>query len=194
LNIEVKTACGEVRFQKQAALIIYAPCTWSGNIADILDNAYIFSKNGFMNFLENYDGNLVRSDNNHIQSFHWIDSTGKEYRPKASRKIERYFMEQFAVMPTIRDIFDILNIDITDEQFATEYAIAFDRVTAQNNRDDGRAGRALEQALKAILTPRSKYRACTTPQRFFYGDLRVSVKQRFAVESLQELLDIIGIE
>ena len=187
INIEVKTACGKPCFKASAKLVVYAPAP---QVHDILNNSYLFSKDGFQEMLSSYDGNIIHSRTGNIQSFHWVDACGIEYRPKASKKIERHIQSYIEVTPTVADLFEMLEIDSSD--FEDRLTANLDRLTAERDHGkgyDGAFGEALEVSIKQVVMPRSKYLKYKTPAAVHYGDAQLRTEL-----SLEEIAEMLGIE
>lgn len=187
INIEVKTACGKPCFKASAKLVVYAPAP---QVHDILNNSYLFSKDGFEEMLSSYDGNIIHSRTGNIQSFHWVDACGIEYRPKASKKIERHIRSYTDVAPTVAALFETLDVDISD--FEDRLNDNLNRLNAERDHGkgyDGLFGEALEVTLKRYIMPRSKYLKYKTPAAVRYGDAQLRTEL-----SLEEIAEMLGIE
>ena len=187
INIEVKTACGKPQFKTSAKLVIYAPAP---QVKGILDNAFLFSRPAFEEMLSSYDGNIFHSRTGNIQSFHWVDAAGVEYRPKASRKIERHIRSYTDVAPTVAGLFDLLEIDSSD--FEDRLVDNIDRIKAERDHGkgyDGLFGEALEVTIKGYIMPRSKYLKYKTPASVSYGDTQLRSEL-----TLAEIAEMLGIE
>ena len=187
INVEVKTACGKPQFKTSAKLVIYAPAP---QVKGILDNAFLFSRPVFEEMLSSYDGNIFHSKTGNIQSFHWIDAAGVEYRPKASRKIERHIRSYTDVAPTVAGLFDLLGIDSSD--FENRLADNIDRIKVKRDHGkgyDGLFGEALEVTIKGYIMPRSKYLKYKTPASVPYGDTQLRSEL-----TLAEIAEMLGIE
>lgn len=187
INIEVKTACGKPQFKTSAKLVVYAPAP---QVRDILNNAYLFTKAGFEEMLSSYDGNIFHSRTGNIQSFHWVDAAGIEYRPTASKKIERHIRSYTDVAPTVAGLFDLLEIDSSD--FENRLTGNIDRIKAKRDHGkgyDGLFGEALEVTIKGYIMPRSKYLKYKTPASVPYGDTQLRSEL-----TLAEIAEMLGIE
>ena len=187
INIEVKTACGKPQFKTSAKLVVYAPAP---QVKGILDNAFLFSRPGFEEMLSSYDGNIFHSRTGNIQSFHWVDAAGIEYRPKASKKIERHIRSYTDVAPTVAGLFDLLEIDSSD--FEDRLVDNIDRIKAKRDHGkgyDGLFGEALEVTIKGYIMPRSKYLKYKTPASVPYGDTQLRSEL-----TLAEIAEMLGIE
>lgn len=183
INFEVKTACGNISFKKSAKLIIYAPAPCTTNI---LSNSYIFSRDGFLEMIDSYDGNMLRGEN--IQSFHWTDVDGREYRPKASRKIERHIISYTECAPTLGDLFDELGMDVSDfEDRLIDNMVRLDQLRDRGHGYDGTFGEAFEVTIRQYTM--KKEAKVKTPSRMYYGD-----GQARSDMSFDELADLLGIE
>ena len=140
--------------------------------------------------LSSYDGNIFHSRTGNIQSFHWVDAAGVEYRPKASRKIERHIRSYVEVMPTVADLFDLLGIDSSD--FENRLVGNIDRIKDKRDHGkgyDGLFGEALEVTIKGYIMPRSKYLKYKTPASVPYGDTQLRSEL-----TLAEIAEMLGIE
>lgn len=185
ISIEIKSACGKPEFKKGAKFVLYAPAPQPKKI---LENCYIFSRNGFLGMIQSYDGNMIHSKTGNIQSFHWIDCTGLEYRPKASRKIERHIQSYVEYAPTLKDLFEVIGIDFDD--FDNEVETLVDEFLERRGcKYDGAFGEALEVAIKRHLMKRSKYLDRKTPNGVRYGDAQIRIEM-----SAEELSEMLGIE
>lgn len=106
-TVEIKTACGELddTLKKSCKWIVYCP-----DVDLTLEpeyQAYVFSKDEWLDFLNGYDGrgSLTRRTSNgklHIQSFYVSDSK----RPKASKAIANYIIETCNNQPMLADFYE----------------------------------------------------------------------------------------
>ena len=166
IRFEVKTACGSLEFHKSARIVAYNPAPCFSRVAE---NTFLFSKDGFMSMLNGYESpkggkGIIRSKDSRltIQSFHWIDQSGTEYRPKASRTIEAYLEEQLSYAPTVAELFDLLGLDYSD--FDSMVSSAYETVVgSKGSHYSGAFGDAIEIALRKTLSPRTKYSSTHMP-------------------------------
>lgn len=183
INFEIKTACGRLDFKKNS-LVIYAPAPCATNIAN---NSYVFTVESFMEMLEGYKTSkgacgFIRGNN--IQSFHWTDVDGNEYRPKASSKLERYLREALSYQPTVKELFDAL--EISTEGLDEELKQTYEARLAKNPTYGGNFGDAFEAALRKRLAPSAKKYYWHAPA----GRVDCNVQKKIRK---QELLDLLGI-
>lgn len=106
-TVEIKTACGELddTLKDSCKWIIYCPDVDLNLEAEY--QAYVFSKDEWIAFLENYNGrgSLTRRTSNgklHIQSFYVSDSK----RPKASKAIANYIIETCNGQSLLADFYE----------------------------------------------------------------------------------------
>lgn len=105
-TVEIKSACGRLddSLAKSVKWVIYCPDV-DLNIEPEFQ-AYVFSKEEWIDFLEGYDGRgqFIRkaSDGMHIQSFYVSDSK----RPKASKAIANYIWECCNNQPILADFYE----------------------------------------------------------------------------------------
>lgn len=187
IAFEVKTACGKPEFKKSAKLVVYAPAPQT---VDICNNTFVFTRDCFMDMIDSYAGNMLHSRTGNIQSFHWIDCTGKEYRPSASKKIERHIQSYIECAPTLADLLDTIGIDTNDFESVLDNAI--NELSAKRDHGkgyDGLFGEALEVTIKRHLMKRSKYLDRKTPSHVRYGDAQMRINY-----TLEELIEELGIE
>lgn len=106
-TVEIKSACGELddTLTKACKWIIYCPDVDLS--IPVEEQAYIFSKEEWIEFLENYNGrgSLTRRTSNgklHIQSFYVSETK----RPKASKAIANYIIESCNNQPLLYEFYE----------------------------------------------------------------------------------------
>lgn len=187
INFEVKSACGKPEFKKSAKLVMYAPAPQTVRICE---NTFVFSRECFLSMIDNYAGNMLHSRTGNIQSFHWIDCTGLEYRSGASKKIERHIQSYTECAPTLADLFDALEVDYSD--FEDSLTVILNELSDRRDHGkgyDGLFGEGLEIAIKRKLMKHSKYLDRKTPSNVRYGDCQMRINY-----TLEELIEELGIE
>lgn len=104
--VEIKSSCGRLddSLEKRVKWIVYCPDVDLSIEAEF--QAYVFSKEEWIDFLEGYDGRgqFIRkaSDGMHIQSFYVSDTK----RPKASKAIANYIWNACNNQPMLADFYE----------------------------------------------------------------------------------------
>lgn len=137
--------------------------------AELYRNAILMHKESVRDMLSGgYGAELVRYDADkktyRFRVFKWSCENGVIYRAVAGNKSENRVRNWIAEHDKLFDVLAAMGYTISETEFTELFNEKLERVTKPDSDYSGYYGVAFELAIKAILTPHSRWRNRATPQ------------------------------
>ena len=137
--------------------------------AELYRNAILLHKESIRDMLSGrYGADIIRYDTDkkmyRVRVFKWCCENGVIYRACAGNKSEKRIRDFIAEHDSFFDVIAGMGYAISENNFVDLFNKKLERIEKPNSGYDGYAGVAFELAIKAILTPHSRWRNRATPQ------------------------------
>ena len=156
ITIEVKTGKGELDTSAIArkTLAIYNPMPTDG---DLLNTTVVFSGAGFVDWL-NVNGLVyMNGTREKIKPFKWTHIDGHVSCATCGNKSESRIRSCYDFQPTLADLFEYMGKEISSAEFNALYADCYNERSSRGDKSDGKAGDAIEKAIRLVISPSSKF-------------------------------------
>lgn len=137
--------------------------------AELFDNAILLHKESIRDMLNGgYGSHLIRYDAKkntyRVRVYQWTCDDGRVIRACAGKKSEKRVREWVAEHDKLFDVLADLGYNVSKADFVELFNKQLKKVEKPDSGYTGYCGVAFELALKAILTPHSRWRNRATPQ------------------------------
>lgn len=137
--------------------------------AELYQNAVILHKETVRDMLSGgYGADIIRYDADkktyRVRVFKWTSENGAIIRAVAGNKSEKRVRDFIAEHDSFFSVLADMGYTISETEFVDLFNEKLARIEKPDSGYDGYAGVAFELAIKAILTPHSRWRNRATPQ------------------------------
>ena len=137
--------------------------------AELYRNAVILHKETVRDMLSGgYGADIIRYDSDkktyRIRVFKWESENGVTYRAAAGNKSEKRIRAFIAEHDSFFSVLSDMGYTISESEFVDLFNEKLERIEKPDSGYCGYDGVAFELAIKAILTPHSRWRNRATPQ------------------------------
>lgn len=188
ITIEIKTGKGEIDTKAIArkTLAIYNPMPTDG---DLLNNTVVFSGVGFVEWLTENGLVYMNGSREKIKPFKWTHVDGHVSCATCGNKSEMRIRSCYDFQPTLADLFDYVGKDISSAEFDALYADCYAQRASRGDKSDGKAGDAIEKAVRLVLSPNSKFNKGFVHAPASKDDCKTFI----LAELVEKLLDELGL-